>query len=171
MARSRVLGMDMDADPGPARAVAGAACAAAVGMRETKFWNLLDRDLLSLAQSYEKAARLVYAAQVQPAGEINTRNLAGTHGCTSTAALLRHGLTISAPDARARVAAGTAVLPPQQATGFDAEPALPMLGAGSPPAPSAPNRPGSSSPPCGGFPRRSTRTPGPWCRKPWSTTG
>src|SRR5664279_3273805 len=73
---------------------------------------------------------LVYTAQVQLAGEINTRNLAGSHGDTCTAALLGHALTISAPDARARVHAATAVRPQRQATGFgDTEPALPLLAA------------------------------------------
>jgi hypothetical protein len=45
----------------------------------------------------ENLWRLVDAAQVELAGEINTRNLAGSHGCTSTAALLRQARHSASP--------------------------------------------------------------------------
>ena len=94
-----------------AQADVAAVCTAAVAVRGTAFWKLQDADLLDLARSVEHAARLLYTAQVHLAGEISTRNLHTTRGATSAAALLRHTLTISAPDARARVAAARAVLP------------------------------------------------------------
>jgi len=111
-----------------AQADVAAACAAAIGMRATEFWKIGDNDLLTLAGSFEHAARLVYAAQVHVAGEVSTRNLHTTRGATSAAALLRQTLTISAPDARGRVAAARAVLPQEQPSGGDTEPVLPVLG-------------------------------------------
>ena len=105
-----------------------AVCTAAVAVRGTAFWKIGDSDLLTLARSVEHAARLLYTAQVHLAGEVSTRNLHTTRGATSAAALLRHTLTISAPDARARVAAARAILPQDLPTGGETEPQLPLLG-------------------------------------------
>ena len=116
-------------DPDPATAAVGVACAALDAVRDTEFWKIPDPDLLVLAQGLERVSRLVYAAQVHLTGEIDTRGIADKHGCTSTGALLRQALTISAGDARARVNTARAVLPRESPTGMDLDPVLPLLGA------------------------------------------
>ena len=125
---SSVAGMTGVTEIDAAQADVAAVCTAAVAVRGTAFWKLQDADLLDLARSVEHAARLLYTAQVHVAGEISTRNLHTTRGATCAAALLRHTLTISAPDARARVAAARAVLPQDLPSGGETAPVLPVLG-------------------------------------------
>ena len=84
---------------------------------------------MGLARSIENLARLGYAAQVRIAGEIDTRHTAANFGAASTTALLRETLTISAPDARARVNTAKMVLPQLQPSGAVADPVLPELAA------------------------------------------
>ena len=126
MPRSRVLGMGMDTGFEAAEADVGAACRALTAMQQTPFTGVLDHELLPLARSFEHASRLMFAAQVHIAGEIDIRRIADAHGCSSSAALLRQTLVISAADARARVHAGRAVLPQESPTG-EIEPTLPVL--------------------------------------------
>ena len=105
------------------------ACAALRDLQELDFWKIPELDLLGLAQSIEGLARLGYAAQVRVAGEIDTRHIAANFGSASTVALLRETLTISAPDARARVNTAKMVLPQLQPSGAVADPVLPELAA------------------------------------------
>ena len=112
---------------------AGLAVAAGVGaaleqLRDTAFWKIPDLELLTLAQEFERLGRLTHALQVHVAGEIDTRGLADRHGCSSTAALLRQSLVISAGDARARVNTARMVLPRESPTGVELDPVLPVLG-------------------------------------------
>ena len=116
-------------DPDAADAVVQVARVALTGLRETEFWKIPNPDLLVLAKQFEHLGRLACTAQIHLAGEIDTRKIAESHGCTSTASLLRQTLTISAPDARARVHAARAVLPQDLPTGGETPPVLPLLGA------------------------------------------
>src|SRR6476659_9088545 len=116
-------------DLAAAQAVAPGAGAALEELRDTAFWKIPDLDLLTLAQEFERLGRLTHAMQVHLTGEIDTRGIADKHGFTSTAALLRQSLTISAGDARARVNTARAVLPRESPTGMDPDPVLPLLGA------------------------------------------
>src|ERR1700712_4087893 len=118
------MGMDTVLDA--AEADVGAACRALTGMGHTEFTGILDAELLPLARLFERAARLLWAAQIQIAGEIDIRRIADTHGCASSAALLRQTLVISAQDARARVQGGRAVLPQDPPTG-EVPAVLPVL--------------------------------------------
>jgi Domain of unknown function (DUF222) len=124
---ARVLGMGMDTALDTAQADVELARRAVLAMRDTMFTRIPDADLLTLARSFEHTARLLWAAQVHLAGEIDIRRMADAHGCTSTAALLRQTLTISHPDARARVTTARQVLPQETPTG-ETEPTLPLLG-------------------------------------------
>ncbi len=121
------MGMDTVLDS--AQAEVTTACAALRDLQELEFWKIPELDLLGLAQSIEGLARLGYAAQVRVAGEIDTRHTAANFGSASTVALLRETLTISAPDARARVNTATMVLPRLQPSGSVADPVLPELAA------------------------------------------
>ncbi len=105
------------------------ACAALRDLQDLDFWKIPELDLLALAQSIEGLARLGYAAQVRVAGEVDTRHTAASFGSASTVALLRETLTISAPDARARVNTAKMVLPQTQPSGGVADPVLPELAA------------------------------------------
>ena len=117
------------ADLAKATEVVGSVCADLDALRDCEFWKIPDDGLLSLAQLMERVGRLVYAAQVQLTGQIDTRGVAERFGCTSTGALLRQSLNISAGDAAARVRAARAVLPRDLPTGGEAPPVLPLLGA------------------------------------------
>ena len=116
-------------DSPAAEAAAAGVGAALEALRDTAFWKIPDLDLLTLAQHFEHLGRLVHALQVHVAGEIDTRGLADRHGCTSTAALLRQSLIISAGDARGRVNTARMVLPRESPTGVELDPLLPVLGA------------------------------------------
>ncbi|ACV77026.1 HNH endonuclease signature motif containing protein [Nakamurella multipartita] len=94
-----------------------------------EYWKLPGGDLLNAARSVEHLARLTYAVQVAVAGEIDLAHLAQTHGQPSTAALLRHALSIGPGDARSRVRAAQAVLPQDAISGGEIPPRLPALGA------------------------------------------
>src|SRR6478672_8400289 len=121
------MGMDTVLDS--AQADVTTACAALRDLQDLDFWKIPELDLLALAQSIEGLARLGYAAQVRVAGEVDTRHTAASFGSASTVALLRETLTISAPDARARVNTATMVLPRLQPSGSVADPVLPELAA------------------------------------------
>ena len=121
------MGMDTVLDS--AQADVTTACAALRDLQDLDFWKIPELDLLALAQSIEGLARLGYAAQVRVAGEVDTRHTAASFGSASTVALLRETLTISAPDARARVNTAKMVLPQTQPSGAVADPVLPELAA------------------------------------------
>jgi phage tail protein X len=121
------MGMDTALDS--AQAEVTTACAALKTLQHIDFWKTPELDLLGLAQSIEGLARLGYAAQVRVAGEVDTRHTAANFGSASTVALLRETLTISAPDARARVNTAKMVLPQTQPSGGVADPVLPELAA------------------------------------------
>ncbi|WP_395726838.1 DUF222 domain-containing protein [Nakamurella sp.] len=93
-----------------------------------EYWKLPGDDLLAAARTVEHLARLTYAVQVAVAGEIDLAHLAQTHGQPSTAALLRHALTIGPGDARSRVRAARTVLPQDAISGGEIPPVLPELG-------------------------------------------
>lgn len=93
-----------------------------------EYWKLPGEDLLAAARSVEHLARLTYAIQVAVAGEIDLARLAQVHGQPSTAALLRHVLTIGPGDSRSRVRAARAVLPQDAISGGEIPPRLPDLG-------------------------------------------
>ncbi len=119
--------MGMDTVMDSAQAEVAVACAALKTLQGLDFWKIPELDLLALAQSVEGLTRLGYNAQVRLAGEIDTRHTADRFGSASTVALLRETLTISAPDARARVNTATMVLPQLQPSGATADPVLPEL--------------------------------------------
>jgi hypothetical protein len=119
----------MDTVLDSAQADVKAAFAALRDLQDLDFWKIPELDLLALAQSIEGLARLGYAAQVRVAGEVDTRHTAASFGSASTVALLRETLTISAPDARARVNTAKMVLPQVQPSGGVADPVLPDLAA------------------------------------------
>ncbi len=96
-------------------------------IRDGAFWKLLPDDQLAFGRTLEVIARTVYAAQVHQAGEIEVQEIAQQRSCSSTAALLRQALVISAADARARVAAAGQILPRPVLTGGEAPPILPEL--------------------------------------------
>jgi hypothetical protein len=112
-----------------AEAHADAASATVRAVIETEFQRFTDAELLSFVQTFEITARLVFTAQVRIAGEIDTRNIAAAHGASSTSSLLRQTLTISQPDARARVHTAKATLPQTAVSGGLIDPVLPLLGA------------------------------------------
>lgn len=93
------------------------------------YWKLPGDDLLAAGRTVEHLARLTYAIQVTLAGETDLAHLAQTHGQPSTAALLRHAVTISPGDARGRVRAAHAVLPQDAISGGEIPPRHPELGA------------------------------------------
>ena len=122
-----VFGMAISEVLKAAEAQADAASAAARAVIGTEYARFSAAELLSFVQTFEITARLVFAAQVRIAGEIDTRNIAADHGASSTAALLRNTLTISQPDARTRVTTAKATLPQPAVSGGSIDPALPVL--------------------------------------------
>ena len=121
------MGMDTVLDS--AQVEVTTACAALRDLQALDFFKIPELDLLALAQSIEGLARLGFAAQVRVAGEIDARHTAASFGSSSTVALLRETLTISAPDARARVNTAKMILPQVQPSGAVADPVLPDLAA------------------------------------------
>ena len=97
-------------------------------LADAEYWKFPGDDLLDAARGIERLARQVYAVQVAVAGEIDLARLAQTHGQPSTAALLRHALTIGPGDARGRVRAARQVLPQDAISGGEIPPRLPELG-------------------------------------------
>ena len=93
-----------------------------------EYWKLPGDDLLAAARTVEHLARLTYAVQVMIAGEIDLARLAQVHGQPSTAALLRHALTIGPGNARNRVRVARAVLPQDAISGGEIPSRLPALG-------------------------------------------
>ena len=77
---SNVLFMELISDIDHATAVAGSVCAGVEALRGAEFWKIGDKELLTLAETLERVGRLVYAAQVHLAGEVDTRGVAqGVH--------------------------------------------------------------------------------------------
>ena len=97
-------------------------------LADAEYWKFPGDDLLDAARGIERLARQVYAVQVAVAGEIDLARLAQTHGQPSTAALLRHALTIGPGDARGRVRTARQVLPQDAISGGEIPPRLPELG-------------------------------------------
>ena len=95
---------------------------------DAEYYKLPGGDLLTAARTVEHLARQVYAVQVAVAGEIDLAHLAHTHGQPSTAALLRHALSIGPGDARNRVRTAHTVLPQDAISGGEIPPTLPELG-------------------------------------------
>ena len=122
-----VLSMGPISDVEHATAVAGSVCAGLDALRDSDFWKIGDKDLLSLATTLERVGRLVYAAQVHLTGELDTRRVCERHAASSTAALLRQTLCISPGDAAGRVRAARAVLPRELPSGGESPPVLPEL--------------------------------------------
>ena len=121
--------MDPITDLDAARAAVSAACAVVDAVRQAEFWKLNGLELLELCREVEQLNRLVFSTQVGLAGELDTQDVATAHGSTSTAALLRETLTISASDARNRVNTARAALPRDGLSGGELPPVLPLLGA------------------------------------------
>ena len=115
--------------PGDVQHVAEQVAAGLDQLLHAEYWKLPAADLLTAARTVEHLSRLTYAVQVAVAGEIDLAHLAQTHGQPSTAALLRHALTIGPGDARGRVRAARAVLPQDAISGGEIPPQLPALGA------------------------------------------
>ena len=159
------MGMDTVLDS--AQADVKNACAALRDLQALDFFKIPELDLLALAQSIEGLARLGFAAQVRVAGEIDARHTAASFGSASTVALLRETLTISAPDARARVNTAKMILPQVQPSGAVADPVLPDLAAAFADGLSVWSKPGLLWPPSR---VPGTRTPGCWKkrRRLWS---
>src|SRR3954466_13520906 len=112
-----------------AEAESAAARVAIGALIKTEFLRFSDLDLLSLATSIERTARLVFTAQVRIAGAIDNRKMADTHGASSASALLQQTLQISALDARQRLNTAKAILPQDAVSGGVIDPVLPLLGA------------------------------------------
>ena len=108
--------------------VAEQVSAGLTGLHDAEYWKLSGPDLLHAARTVEHLARLAYAVQVAVAGEIDLAHLAQTHGQPSTAALLRHALSIGPADARGRVRTARQVLPQDAISGGEIPPRLPELG-------------------------------------------
>lgn len=96
-------------------------------IRDVAWWKLLPDDVLTAGRKLEQLSRLVYAAQIHLAGELDDRDMAASRSCPSTATLLRQTFNISAGDATGRVRAAAQTLPREMVTGPDAPPLLPLL--------------------------------------------
>lgn len=120
--------MDAITDVDAARAAVGDACSVVDSLREAELWRLNGAELLDIATTVERLYRLVFAVQVNLAGELDAQDVAADHGCVSTAALLRQVLVISAPEAKNRVDTATAVLPRDSVSGGEIPALLPLLG-------------------------------------------
>ncbi|SDO87261.1 protein of unknown function [Nakamurella panacisegetis] len=91
------------------------------------YWKINADDLLELAREYETLSRMVLAANVHLAGEIDTQGIAGQRSCSSTAALLAQTVLISPAEATHRVRAARHTLPRDTPTGPELPPLLPVL--------------------------------------------
>jgi len=96
-------------------------------IRDVAWWKLLPDDVLAAGRKLEQLSRLVYAAQIHLAGEVDDRDMAAARSCSSTAALLRQSFNISTGDATGRVRAAAQLLPREMVSGPDAPPLLPVL--------------------------------------------
>ncbi len=99
-------------------------------VRDGQLWKIGGDDLLSVGQRLEHLARVVYAAQIHLAGEVDQQRLAEQRGCSSTADLLRQALLIHPSDARMRVRTARHVLPQDLPSGGEAAAVFPDLSAG-----------------------------------------
>ena len=110
-----------------AQADVALACAALRRLQTIDYWQIPELDLLAFASLVEGVARLSYAAQVRVAGEVHTRNTSALFGSSAPASLLLETLTISAADAKARLAAASMILPQIQPSGVKTDPVMPEL--------------------------------------------
>jgi hypothetical protein len=124
----RVLGMDVITDLDAAQVAVGEACSVVEALGQAEFCRLSGGELLDAAVAVERLGRLVFAVQVQLAGELEAQQVAADHGCVSTGALLRQVLVISAGDARNRVETARVVVPGDSISGGQVPPVLPLLG-------------------------------------------
>jgi hypothetical protein len=102
------------ADPAPDSSLTSAdraqACAETLrgllGHVDGQWWRESDDTLLELLRTVDLVGRLATAALLEATAEIDRRGLAATHGCSGTAALLRHMLHLAPGEAveRARLA-------------------------------------------------------------------
>ena len=99
------------------------------GVIDGKFWRVGGDQLLDLGRQLELLSRKVFAAQVRLAGEVDAQGLAASRSCSSTRALLRQALNISAGDAALRVKTAQATLPQDLPSGGETPPLYPHLGA------------------------------------------
>lgn len=104
-------------------------CAGAQQICDGQFWKIGGDDLLAVGQGLERLARIVYAAQVHLAGEVDLQGLAGPRGCSRTADLLRQALAIHPGDASMRVKTARAVQPQDLPSGAEAPTVLPDVAA------------------------------------------
>ena len=104
-------------------------CADVEQVRDTEFWKIGGDDLLAVGQHLERLSRLVWAAQVHLAGEVDMQGLAKQRSCTSTADLLRQSMLIHPGEAADRVNASRKLLPQPLPSGGEAETVLPELAA------------------------------------------
>ncbi len=86
-------------------------------------------DVLGLVRAIETQARRLHAASVAVVGQLTDRGLAAPAGASSTAALLRQLLPLSASDAYRRVRLAGATCRSTGVSGVVIEPALPLLAA------------------------------------------
>lgn len=125
-----VLGMQDNGftDRDQAVALVESAVSAVRSLRDGHFWKLQPEAILAVGQQMETLSRVIYAAQVHLAGELDTRGIAKPRGCFSTAALLRQAFNISPAEANGRVNTARKMLD-SEGTGGDPIPAqLPALG-------------------------------------------
>src|ERR1700754_5082744 len=117
--------MENIADLDTAEAAVKVACDAVTRVRDAEFLRFEDGDLLRLAHDLEHLSHLVHAATLHLVGDLDNRGSAGTRGCTSTSAMIRDALMISAGDAKARVNAAKAIIAQETTTGVILDPKLP----------------------------------------------
>ncbi len=110
-----------------ARELVRSAMNAVSELRDGAYWKIGADDLLSLGQEFQGLPRMVYAANVHLAGEVDTQGVAKQRSCPSTAALLRQVLLISPAEAHGRLGAARQILPQEVLTGGDLPPTLPAL--------------------------------------------
>src|SRR5207244_4186041 len=86
--------------------------------------------LLALVRALETITRLASAAALDVVAEVDRRGVAGDHGCTSTAVLLRHLLRLSPADAAERMRLARAVADTVEPSGTHRPAALPATAEG-----------------------------------------
>ena len=91
------------------------------------FWKVGSDDLLELGREYETLSRMMWAANVHLAGELESQAVAAARSVPSTQRLLVQTLLISPAEANGRVHAARQVLPRETVTGVELPPVLPRL--------------------------------------------
>jgi hypothetical protein len=77
--------MDVITDLDAAQVAVGEACSVVEALGQAEFCRLSGGELLDAAVAVERLGRLVFAVQVQLAGELEAQQVAADHGCVSTA--------------------------------------------------------------------------------------